>query len=85
VTAPRSVVQALQGVAEREPAAEFVLDLERLVVSAAGAEYAVFLPEAIRGAFLSGQWDGTSLLLSRHEDVRALAAQLPYLAGFPRE
>jgi 3-isopropylmalate/(R)-2-methylmalate dehydratase small subunit len=85
VTAARETVRLLQGLAEREPATEFVLDVERLALSAGGAEHAVALPEAVRGAFLTGQWDGTSLLLSRFEEVRALAAQLPYLAGFPPE
>ena len=40
------------------------------------------LPPALRDAFLSGQWNPTAMLLDRFEDVRAVAARLPYIRGF---
>ena len=40
------------------------------------------MPENAREAFLSGHWDGTSMLLDRFEAVEELAKRLPYVAGF---
>ncbi len=40
------------------------------------------LPPGMRDALLSGLWDATGLLLEKFEDVRATAADLPYIAGF---
>jgi len=36
-----------------------------------------------RSAFLAGTWDATALLTAEFEVVRAAAARLPYLVGFP--
>lgn len=40
------------------------------------------LPPGMRDALLNGLWDATGLLLEKFEDVRATAADLPYIAGF---
>ncbi len=37
---------------------------------------------ALRDAFLSGQWNPTAMLLERFDEVRAVAARLPYIRGF---
>ena len=47
-----------------------------------GATFPVSMPENARQAFLSGRWDGTSMLLDRWGEVEALARRLPYVAGF---
>ena len=39
------------------------------------------MPAPARDAFLDGSWDATGLLLENYEDVRALAARLPYVTG----
>jgi hypothetical protein len=31
---------------------------------------------------MTGEWDATGLLLDRYDEVRAVAARLPYLRGF---
>jgi hypothetical protein len=36
----------------------------------------------LRDGFVSGQWDPTSMLLAKFDDVRAVAVRLPYIAGF---
>jgi hypothetical protein len=40
------------------------------------------VPAALRDGFVSGQWEPTSMLLDRFEDVRAVANRLPYISGF---
>ena len=40
------------------------------------------MPPGMQDAFLSGHWDATGLLLERFEEVRTVASNLPYIAGF---
>jgi hypothetical protein len=40
------------------------------------------VPQAFREAFLSGQWNPTSMLLAQFDAVRAVADRLPYVNGF---
>jgi 3-isopropylmalate/(R)-2-methylmalate dehydratase small subunit len=40
------------------------------------------VPPALRDGFLSGQWNPTAMLLDRFDEVRAVAARLPYVNGF---
>jgi hypothetical protein len=36
----------------------------------------------MRDAFLTDQWNPTAMLLDRFDEVRAVAAGLPYVSGF---
>ena len=83
-TAPKATIETLMSMAERDPSAELVVDLSTLRVAAAGATHEIFLPAAVRDAFLEGSWDATGLLLEDFDQVRAVAARLPYLAQFAR-
>ena len=40
------------------------------------------MPDGMRDALLKGQWDPTGMLLDRFDQVRATAADLPYVVGF---
>jgi 3-isopropylmalate/(R)-2-methylmalate dehydratase small subunit len=40
------------------------------------------IPDGMRDALLKGQWDPTEMLLDRFDQVRATAADLPYVVGF---
>jgi 3-isopropylmalate/(R)-2-methylmalate dehydratase small subunit len=71
-----------QALAGKGPGLAFMLDLEAKTLTAGAAAFAVQIPENARQAFLSGHWDGTSLLLERFAEVDALAQRLPYVAGF---
>jgi 3-isopropylmalate/(R)-2-methylmalate dehydratase small subunit len=73
--------EQLQAQAEREPATRFTLDLDVMTVSGGGLVVPVSLPPAARAGFLDGSWDATGLLLERYDDVRAVAARLPYVSG----
>ena len=44
----------------------------------------VTMPESLRSALLSGDWDATSLLLDRYDEVERGAARLPYVSGWDR-
>ena len=82
VTLPAEAIEELQGLVEGAPASALSLDLESRVLSAEGLTFLVSIPENEREAFLSGHWDGTSMLLDNFGDVEALAKRLPYVAGF---
>ena len=76
-------VQALMALVERDPAAIVSIDLEGMVVTSGGIETACAMPAAARNALLSGTWDAAALLTADFAAVRAAAARLPYIGGFP--
>jgi len=76
-------VQALMALVERDPAAIVSIDLEGMVVTSGGIETACAMPAAARNALLAGTWDATALLTADFAAVRAAAARLPYIGGFP--
>ena len=80
-TASASAIDALMKMVEQDPATELVVDLNTMRVTANGQAYELSLPAPAREAFLDGSWDATGLLLERFDDVRAVAARLPYVSG----
>ncbi len=72
----------LQKLTEGAPETAFAIDLERMTISGGGKEWTLSMPTAAREAFLDGSWDATGQLLDRFEEVRAVAARLPYVNGF---
>ena len=75
-------VARLQSLVEGAPKSALSVDLEARTLIVEGKTLPVSIPENAREAFLSGNWDGTSMLLERWGDVEALARRLPYVAGF---
>ena len=82
VTAPHEAVEELQALVEGTKDAALSLDLEARTLTAEGKTLSVSIPENAREAFLSGNWDGTSMLLERFEEVEAVSARLPYVRDF---
>ena len=80
-TASAETMAALQEVVEQDPSTEIVVDLSAMRVTAAGRSYELSLPATAREALLDGSWDATGLLLERFDEVRAVAARLPYVTG----
>ena len=78
-TATRETTEALIAIVEQDPATELVVDLAAMTVTAAGRAFPITLPAAAREAFLDGSWDATGLLLDDYDQVRAVAARLPYV------
>ncbi len=82
-TTSRESLDALMTLVERDPAIEIVVDLQSMRVTANGRSYDLSLPSAARDSFLDGSWDATGLLLENYDEVRRVAARLPYVsAGF---
>ena len=80
-TASRDTLDALMAAVEQHPQTDIVVDLQTLRVTAAGRSFEVTLPAAARDAFLDGSWDATGLLLDDFDQVRAVAARLPYVTA----
>ena len=78
----RADAHALMDAVERAPETALVVDLVEQHVTCGPLRCAATLPPAVREAFLSGAWDATGLLRDRPDDVRAVAAKLPYLTDF---
>ena len=82
VTAPADDVEQLMLAVARDPHVIVSVDLESMTISAGALRLAATMPAAARDALVSGLWDGTGLLLEEFDDVRAVAARLPYTRQF---
>lgn len=81
-TASAADITRLMDVVEEVPVTRFSLRIDTLVVESEQFSSAVLIPAAIQASFLSGQWDATGLLLDQFDDVRQIAAALPYVKGY---
>jgi len=79
LSASRHSIDQLQDAVERTPDLVITTEIETGTVTAGPLRIDASLPAALRDALLSGQWDPTAMLLDRFEDVRTVAARLPYL------
>jgi 3-isopropylmalate/(R)-2-methylmalate dehydratase small subunit len=80
--ADHDAVVRLQTAIEEDPDVTITADVASGVVTAAATAIQAALPHALRESFLSGQWNPTAMLLDRFEEIRAVAARLPYITGF---
>ncbi|MDQ3489333.1 MAG: 3-isopropylmalate dehydratase small subunit [Acidobacteriota bacterium] len=80
-TVTAEAAAALQAAAQQQPDVTFELDLEAMTLSGGTLTFPVSLPLAARDGLLTGSWDATGLLLERYDEVRAVAARLPYVTG----
>lgn len=81
VVAAKADLAALQKLASEKPATEFVLDLEKMEVSAGSLQVKVSMPPSRRNALIEGTWDSTALLLANAGLVESAAAKLPHPSG----
>jgi len=81
VAAPADV-ERLQSLIEGQPETAIEVDVATGAITAGSTLVNASLPAALRDSFLSGQWNPTAMLLDNFEDVRAVAARLPYIRGF---
>jgi 3-isopropylmalate/(R)-2-methylmalate dehydratase small subunit len=77
-------MQKVMALADAQPDLEFRVDLKSSILEAGDLAVPVSMPESVRSALLSGDWDATSLLLDRYGEVEQLAARLPYVSGWDR-
>ena len=80
-TVTSDAAAALQAAAQQQPSLTFALDLEAMTISGGALTFPVTLPPGARDGLLTGSWDATGLLLERYDEVRAVAARLPYVTG----
>jgi 3-isopropylmalate/(R)-2-methylmalate dehydratase small subunit len=81
VTSHDGVAQ-LQAAIDSTPEMIIKADVASGTVTAGDLRVDAALPAALRDGFLSGQWNPTAMLLDRFDEVRAVAARLPYCSGF---
>jgi 3-isopropylmalate/(R)-2-methylmalate dehydratase small subunit len=74
--------EALLSAVEADPQAEVRVSVGAQSVEIGGARYRASVPAGAREAFTRGTWDATGLLLDDFDQVRRVAANLPYVAGF---
>ncbi len=84
VTASEADVAALMAAVEDDPAHDLTVDVATLTVTYRGRNYPVTLPAGARTQLLDGTWDATLILLQAEDQVRQVAARLPYVSGFAR-
>jgi 3-isopropylmalate/(R)-2-methylmalate dehydratase small subunit len=80
----QEAVAALMSLAEQEPNLSFKVDLEQRKVTAGSFSVEFELAEGLRQQFLDGTWDSTTELLANQEQIRVVAARLPYINNFER-
>jgi 3-isopropylmalate/(R)-2-methylmalate dehydratase small subunit len=75
-------IERLHTLVEAAPQTPITADVASGTITAGTLTFAATLPPALRDAFLSGQWNPTAMLLENFDEVRAVAARLPYIRGF---
>jgi 3-isopropylmalate/(R)-2-methylmalate dehydratase small subunit len=82
LTADRAQVEALQTLIEASPETAIDVDVVSGIMTAGDLRFDAALPAALRDGFVSGQWNPTAMLLERFDEVKAVAARLPYIKSF---
>lgn len=77
-------MQRLMALAENGTGAEFRFDLATSTLTVGDLVVPVVMPDGVRSALRSGDWDATSMLVDRYEEVERVAARLPYVSGWDR-
>ena len=81
-TASAADIKMLMDAVEQTPATRLSLRIDALLVETAQLSQPVVIPAAIQESFLTGQWDAIGLLLDQFDQVRQVAAALPYVKGY---
>ena len=80
--ASREDLNSLGATIEGNPALELKVDLESLTVTAGDTAVSVTMPDSVRDALVTGEWDFLSQMLSASDEVASHAETVPYLNGF---
>ena len=79
VTAAADVVKTLQNAIAANPQVTVTLDLETCQVVCDDFSAPITMNEGTRSMLVSGTWDACGQLVAQATQVRAIAAQLPYI------
>ena len=74
--------EALLSAVEQNPRALLNVSVSGQTAELNGKTYQASIPAGAREALTSGTWDATGQLLDDFDQVRAVANNLPYIAGF---
>lgn len=80
VTADRDTVQQLQQAIADHPEAPMTVNLETLEVHCGSQVFSVQMNPGAQQMMRSGTWDSCGQLTAQSDQIRATAAQLPYLS-----
>jgi 3-isopropylmalate/(R)-2-methylmalate dehydratase small subunit len=80
--ASREDLETLEAAVTAEPTLELTVDLESLTVTAGTISVPIQIPDSVRDALVTGEWDFLSQLLSESDAVATHAQSIPYLNGF---
>ena len=75
-------IEALMATVEQAPDTSIAFSVDDLSIATNGLSVPIRMPSVVRESLLNGQWDATDLLLDQFDDVRNMAAALPYVKGF---
>jgi 3-isopropylmalate/(R)-2-methylmalate dehydratase small subunit len=81
-TADRTSIATLQSLIEQAPETVVTAHVDTGTITAGDLTIQASMPAGLRDAFLTDQWNPTSLLLADFDRVRSVGAQLPYVSGF---
>ena len=81
-TAAHSDIEFAMRCVETSPGTYLSVSASDLTLRIPDKTLTLEMPDGMRDALLRGQWDPTGMLLDRFDQVRATAADLPYVAGF---
>jgi 3-isopropylmalate/(R)-2-methylmalate dehydratase small subunit len=79
VTADPTVTKELQEILTANPQAEISVDLEALQVTSGEFGRAIAMGDGARMMLTSGTWDACGQLVAQKDQIRATAANLPYV------
>jgi len=82
VTVESDILESLYTILKSNSQSEFVLDLEKKIITCASQQFPIDIPEARRQSFLDGTWDSLQLLKEQMALVEKVASHLPYLNHF---
>ncbi|MCH2212897.1 MAG: 3-isopropylmalate dehydratase small subunit [Fuerstiella sp.] len=82
VCATRDDLKILADAVEHDPSTRLTVDLQTLTATAGDNSVSVEMPDSVRDALVTGEWDFLAQLLSAQDQITAHSATVPYLNGF---
>ncbi|MDM9381680.1 3-isopropylmalate dehydratase small subunit [Chlorogloeopsis sp. ULAP01] len=79
VSADANTVKQLQDILAAHPQAPMTVNLEAMQVQCSEFSAPIFMSEGAKNMFVSGTWDACGQLVAHADQIRATAANLPYL------
>ena len=81
-TTDKASIDTLHALIEATPGTIVETNVAAGVVKAGDLTIQASIPATLRDAFVTDQWNPTSMLLAEFEQVKGTASRLPYVAGF---